>query len=120
MPMKNVTKGLQTQAQRLSVLIFRKKHPWSSLNIPDLPASDDTYPQVGRSIPRSEVLHSYSSAISESISVLRPLTGVIKVGQVEINNDVAESIKKVLTHLDKEIRAKLDANVRLLSNCERI
>ncbi|KAK3755067.1 hypothetical protein RRG08_039346 [Elysia crispata] len=62
------------------------------------------------------MLHFNSSAISDSISVLRPLTGVFKVGQVEINHDVAENIKKVLAHrLDKETRGQLDADVRLLS-----
>ena len=53
--------------------------------------------------------------------MLRPLTGVFKVGQIEINHDVAENIKKVLAHgLEKEMRANLDTDVRLLSNCERI
>ena len=76
---------------------------------------------MGPSVPQSEMLHINLSAISDSISVLRPLTGVFKVGQIEINHDVAENIKKVLTHrLDKEMRAKVEANVRILSNFERI
>ena len=78
-------------------------------------------PKVGPWVPQSEMLHFNLSANSDSISVLRPLIGVFKVGQIEINHDVAENIKKVLAHrLDKEMRAKLDADVRILSNCERI
>ena len=46
---------------------------------------------------------------------------MFKVGQIEINHDVAENIKKVLARrLDKEMRAKLEADVRILSNFERI
>ena len=129
MPMKNVTKGSQTQIQGLYILIFlkthpRRLHPWLSPNIlvPHLIFRHQTTraPQVGPSMPQSEMLHFNSSAISDSISVLRPLTGVFKVGQIEINHDVAENIKKVLANrLDKGMRAKLDADVRLLSNGER-
>ena len=92
-----------------------------SCPIPHLLASDDTCPHVGPSVPQSDMLHFNSSDISDSISVLRTLTGVFKVGQIEINHDVAENIKGALAHrVDKEIRAKLDADVILLSNCERI
>ena len=97
--------------------------PQHSCPIPHLLASGDAppSPKVGPSVPQSEMLHFNLSANSDSIPVLRPLTGVFKVGQIEINHDVAENIKKVLAHrLDKEMRAKLDADVRLLSNCERI
>ena len=100
--------------------------PQHSCPIPHLLASGDAPPpppppKVGPSLPQSEMLHFNLSANSDSIPVLRPLTGVFKVGQIEINHDVAENIKKVLAHrLHKETRAKLDADVRLLSNCERI
>ena len=84
--------------------------------IPHRPASDDTRPQVGPSVPQSEMLHFNLSAISDSITVLRSLTGVFKVGHIEINHHVAENIKKVLAHrLDKEMRAKVEADVRILS-----
>ena len=49
-------------------------------------------------MPQSEMLHFNLSAISDSISVLQPLTGVFKVGQIEINHDVAENIKTILAH----------------------
>ena len=124
----------------LCILIFLKPQPSSSPNIPvpylifwhqttrhlptpplHPPPPPPPTPQVGPSLPKSEMLHFNLSANSDSISVLRPLTGVFKVGQIEINHDVAENIKKVLAHrLDKEMRAKLDADGRLLSNCERI
>ncbi|KAK3718941.1 hypothetical protein RRG08_009454 [Elysia crispata] len=53
------------------------------------------------------MLHINLSAFADNISVLRPLTDVFKVGQIEINHNVAENIKKVLAHrLDKEMRAK--------------
>ena len=78
-------------------------------------------PPSGPVLAQSEMLHFNLSAISDSISVLRPLTGVFKVGQIEINHDVAENIKKVLAHrLDKEMRAKVEVDVRILSNFERI
>ena len=107
----------QNAPQEIAPLI----KPQHSCPLPHLPASDDSRPQVGPSVPQSEILHLNSSAISDSISVLPPVTGVFKVGQIEINHDVAENIKKVLAHrLDQEMRAKLDADVRLLSNYERI
>ena len=64
--------------------------PQQSCPIPHRPASDDTYPQVGPTVP--EMLHFNLSAISDSVSVLQPLTGVLKMGHTEINHDVAENI----------------------------
>ena len=95
--------------------------PQHSYPIPHLQASDDMRPQLGPSVPQSKMLHFNSSAISDSISVLQPLTGVFKVGQIEINHNVAENIKKVLVQrFDKEMRAKLEADVRIVSSFERI
>ncbi|KAK3744977.1 hypothetical protein RRG08_037593, partial [Elysia crispata] len=85
------------------------------------PASDDTRPQEGPSLPQSEMLHFNLSANSDSISVLRPQTGAFEAGRIEINHDVAENIQKVMDHrLDKEMRAKVEADVRILSNFERV
>ncbi|KAK3796914.1 hypothetical protein RRG08_032220 [Elysia crispata] len=95
--------------------------PQHSYPIPRLQASDDKRPQLGPMVPQSEMLHFNLSAISDSISVLRPLTCVFKVCLIEINHDVAENIKKVLAHrLNKEMRAKVEADVRILSNFEQI
>ena len=101
--------------------IFLKTHPWSSPNIPVLYLifwhQTTRAPQVGRSLPQSEMLHFNLSAISDSISVLQPLTGVFKVGPIEINHDVAENIEKVMAHrLDKELRPKVEVDVSIRSN----
>ncbi|RUS88602.1 hypothetical protein EGW08_003628 [Elysia chlorotica] len=59
--------------------------------------------------------------VPNSVFTLQQLTGVVKTGQVQINQEVGESITKVLTHgLDKEIRDKFDTDIRLPSNCERM
>ena len=133
MPTKTVTKGPQTQTQDLYILILHKTLPSRMHHStgPNIPAPCLIFWHLTTRAPRwacrclnSEMLDPNSFAhtsVSDSISVLQHLTGVINVGQVAINTDVADGVKKVLTQgLDQEIRTKLNAYVKLPSNCEQM
>ncbi|GFN76614.1 hypothetical protein PoB_000312000 [Plakobranchus ocellatus] len=56
-----------------------------------------------------------------SIAALQHLTGVIKTGQIQLNQELADSLHKVLVHgLDQETRSNLDTDIKLPSNCNRL
>ena len=92
-----MTKGPQTQG--FYILILHKKAPQEaaqldepqySCPVPHLPTSDVTGPQVGkvRALTRNlNVIHPQKS-VSFSIFAQQQLRDLIKVDQVEFNNDV--------------------------------
>ncbi|GFO04024.1 hypothetical protein PoB_003052900 [Plakobranchus ocellatus] len=82
------------------------------------PGTVDSLPEVDP-IPQastSSILPKHSA-----ITALQHLTGAVKTGQIELNQEVADSVQKVLVHgLDQTTKSNLDADIKLPSNCDRL
>ncbi|GFO23303.1 hypothetical protein PoB_004980800, partial [Plakobranchus ocellatus] len=60
-----------------------------------------------------------AALLNNGISADHHLNGVIKTGQIQLNQEVAVSHLKVLVHaLYEETRTSLDSDIKLPSNCQ--